>query len=445
MLALVSMLVLAAVALATADMNQGGIPYTISNPKSSSGTYSTAFTGEYFDVYGEVQTRYSQVYWKRNDPVPLPEEVVKRFDGKVMAITGYEIDQVVKTPEGDKSIPIYNAYNHHYFAWLTGKDAEVYDLDKPTLLPNPTRTGVRSKPGAQQQYPTNIVFKENPGGEFRKSYHGYPKGYAQLLHSPTDWIVEPMQIDTHNRLAGNATEETGYKPWFLPKSDDMSTGFNDPNSNLSPLIECPCSDRITRSVVNSSAVLTSGTCPTLIGSETQCRAAVGELVAVSSSSTIDSATEPAGCLMKPDPSHLGTFIATFNTTARRRRPAAILCGRAHSTAAPSTAPAAAVAACPRSHSTTAPGSLRASARGTPPTPPVVAAAPTRLAEAFTAAPTTRPSGSALAAAQKPRQPASRPTRFGSSRTSSDPCKTTSPDPPLPSSTSPFQRTATLST
>ena len=28
---------------------------------------------------------------------------------------------------------------------------------------------------------------------------GYPNGYAQLIHSPDQWIVEPMQIDTHNR------------------------------------------------------------------------------------------------------------------------------------------------------------------------------------------------------------------------------------------------------
>ena len=39
------------------------------------------------------------------------------------------------------------------------------------------------------------------GGEFRKSYHGYPAGYAQLIQSPHQWVVEPMQIDTHNREA----------------------------------------------------------------------------------------------------------------------------------------------------------------------------------------------------------------------------------------------------
>ena len=45
----------------------------------------------------------------------------------------------------------------------------------------------------------SIVFKENPGGEYRKSYHGYPSGYAQLIASPTTWLFNPMQIDTHNR------------------------------------------------------------------------------------------------------------------------------------------------------------------------------------------------------------------------------------------------------
>ena len=106
------------------------------------GTYSTDFEKnirgavEHFDVYGEVQTQYSQVYWTRNSPIPLPkvralcacvsvwlcgflcvyvfvclcvcasvfvcehtcvllpQALVERFAGKVMAITGYEVDQV---------------------------------------------------------------------------------------------------------------------------------------------------------------------------------------------------------------------------------------------------------------------------------------------------------------------------------------------------------------
>jgi len=108
-----------------------------------------------------------------------------------MAITGYEIDQVMKTDDGDKSIPIYNAYNHHYFAWLNGADSDlVYYPDRTFHAPNPTHWAPKSKSESQTAYPTNIVFKENPGGEYRKSYHAYPCGYAQLIHSPSTFILE---------------------------------------------------------------------------------------------------------------------------------------------------------------------------------------------------------------------------------------------------------------
>ena len=52
--------------------------------------------------------------------VPLPEDIVKRFDNRTIAITGYEQDQVIKGENGtaDQSVPIYWAYNHHYVSWL---------------------------------------------------------------------------------------------------------------------------------------------------------------------------------------------------------------------------------------------------------------------------------------------------------------------------------------
>lgn len=97
-------------------MNAGGVPYKISNPPGSTnnwvgtpGNYSTNFNEnvkgpvEYFDVYGEVQTQYSQVYWTRNAPIDLPASLVKRFEGKVMAITGYEVDQVTHTVSGKET------------------------------------------------------------------------------------------------------------------------------------------------------------------------------------------------------------------------------------------------------------------------------------------------------------------------------------------------------
>lgn len=73
--------------------------YTIANPLPNppngnffKGVYSTAYPGEqvpeYFDVWSPpVSTLYSQVFWAMLPPVPLPENVVKKFDNETMVIT----------------------------------------------------------------------------------------------------------------------------------------------------------------------------------------------------------------------------------------------------------------------------------------------------------------------------------------------------------------------
>jgi hypothetical protein len=284
------LLSLLSISLAVANMNVGGIPYTISNP-SHHGKYSTEFTQEYFDVYSEIRTRYSEVYWTRNDPVPLPKEITDRFKDKVMAITGYEVDQVIKKDGKDVSFPTYYAYNHHYFGWLMSDEAEMIELETPKIPHELTKWTVVDKP-KKHDYPTNIVFKENPGGEFRKSYHGYPKGFAQLIHSPTNFVCEPMQIDIHNREYNGP----GYKPWFWPKSVINQT---DPNSKLSPLIECPCTDRIGRVVLLQSAIQTSGQCQRPVTEAEECYKQVSNVVKVVSNVTVDDSSRPTGCLLIP--------------------------------------------------------------------------------------------------------------------------------------------------
>ena len=326
---------------ATSVMNDGGVPYQISNP--AGGAYSTDFEKnvhgpvEHFDVYGTVQTKYSEVYWTRNAPIPLPDALVQRFRGKVMAITGYEIDQVTSPhappnstqaplsgfacyPDcgvGDKSVPIYHAYNHHYFSWLVGAGAEVVDLAEPTKYPNPTRTAFRTSRPHPRGYPTSIVFKENPGGEYRKSYHGYPAGYAQLIASPTRWVVEPMQIDTHNRNYG-LTDEVGYQRWVLPAqvTNATQTEIEGDDAGWSPLLECPCTDRISRITSKTSRLLVGqSTCASeRVASEAACVAAIAPLARVVSSSTTHDPRRPAGCLALPA-SEPGTAIALFNADA----------------------------------------------------------------------------------------------------------------------------------
>ena len=70
---------------------------------------------EYFDVYSpELATHYGEVFWTDMMNHPLPQNIIDRFDGKVIALTGYEMDQVMVEPQGqpgvnpnlDVSVPI---------------------------------------------------------------------------------------------------------------------------------------------------------------------------------------------------------------------------------------------------------------------------------------------------------------------------------------------------
>jgi len=102
-----------AVKLAAGSPNMNGeymISATPGAPKAKqwSGNFSNYPGGvEYFDVYhGPITSVYSQVWWTSTANA-IPAEIVKRFDGKVMAIVGMESDQVMKNKDGSEtSVPI---------------------------------------------------------------------------------------------------------------------------------------------------------------------------------------------------------------------------------------------------------------------------------------------------------------------------------------------------
>lgn len=68
---------------------------------------------------------YVQVFWTGLDPVPLPADIVARYDGRGMAVVGFECDQVRKTPQGDVSVPLDVAYNHHFESSMVGKKSKL--------------------------------------------------------------------------------------------------------------------------------------------------------------------------------------------------------------------------------------------------------------------------------------------------------------------------------
>ena len=142
-----------------------------------------------------------------------------------------------------------------------------------------------------------------------------------------------MQIDTHNR-AYNATDDTvGYKRWLLPKGDDMATGYNDPHSHLSPLIECPCSDRIGKTATSQAAIQVDGSCgEKSIANEDDCRDAVAAIATVSSVQSISNASFPPGCILAPAATEPQSYTAMFNTIAAAAPEAACDGGAGNSSA-----------------------------------------------------------------------------------------------------------------
>ena len=87
------------------------------------------------------------------------------------------------------------------------------------------------------------------------------------------------------------------------------------DSGLSPLIECPCGDRITKTFPSTSEILATGKCAAVIDSEQACTAAVASLVTVSGTATVNNASEASGCLMVPTGT-AGVYSAVFNAAAK---------------------------------------------------------------------------------------------------------------------------------
>jgi hypothetical protein len=80
------------------------------------------------------------------DPVPLPDEIVKGYANGTISIVGYEADQVVKTPTGDVHVPIYDAYNHHFMAWLKGSDSTIRQVTDEEAIAD----GIGNNHGAKE-------------------------------------------------------------------------------------------------------------------------------------------------------------------------------------------------------------------------------------------------------------------------------------------------------
>jgi len=269
-----------------------------------------------------------------------------------MAITGYEHDQVMVRPAGrpganpdaDVSVPMNWAYNHHYQWWLTGSHSEM--LQVPAEPGDAMAHGGATKwiavdrPSAalraDASVPTGQYFSEGNGGESRKSYHGYPKGFAQLIDSPTMWHTQPMQIDTRNRDCGVRPEDVGNCTTFVPGPEPKQAryGRGASGASNSGILECPCNERFggdpifypdakTKLIERKFKVLSSGSCGDIgssVASAAACFAAVPSLGinATFENRTISDPALPLACsvVLQAD----GRAIAYYNSDGQAECP-----------------------------------------------------------------------------------------------------------------------------
>ena len=291
---------------------------------------------ESFDIYSPlVRTYYSQVFWKGLPPVALPKDIVERYHGIGMAVVGFEMDQVRKTPDGDVSVPINVAYNHHFESNMIGGFATFEHQtftgpEDPRLvallakrkgmnmahgLPSHDEAWVVANDGVDEQgLPSSVQFSGANGGEYRKSFHGYAPGYVQVLRSPTAFQITPMQIDTWHRDAMNLTGPTKFVAGPLPRSSLAA-----PDAKYSGLLECPLTTRIEKVVDVGYTAQSSGFCPSGKAIETAelCWAAVRNYIGYGTpfaTATGSAAAQPDGCSIGYDATTAGPR-AYFGTAA----------------------------------------------------------------------------------------------------------------------------------
>ena len=278
-----------------AAVNMNG-EYMIAN----SLTYSTEYKADYFEVYSPViRTQYSQVYWRMQDPVPLPPSILKRFNNSIMAVVGYEVDQVQRTASGeDVSVPITWAYNHHYGAYLLNSKKAMLVKKQGTRRgmnhgSNEYWTATSKESNKKDSdFPLMTYFSEGNGGEWRRSYHGYPAGYAQLIEAPDTFHIFPMQIDTWNR----DTRGADFRAGPLPASSRIP-----PNAGYSGLIECPCSDRVAKEWAMTYAREGSHECTAAIRNASECLVGAPQVIPSGNyvNMTISDSSKPSGCFVVP--------------------------------------------------------------------------------------------------------------------------------------------------
>ena len=249
--------------------------------------------------------------------------------GLAVSCNVYQVQKNASGDGRDVSVPINAAYNHHFTVTLAGSKA-VFERVSFTSPDDPRRQEfanssahrlpdvvyrVRELQPGVGGVSTSLGLGGGNGGEYRKTYHGFPAPYARLIESPRQVQFTPMQIDTWHRekMSFNVS---GSSP-FVAGPQPRNSLAKHPNALYSGLLECPLTTRITKQMQADATLRMTGACPypTTFASEcfSNAKAALGpsldSLVDIKTSTGSDP-TRPIGCSVALDDGDVSIF---FNT------------------------------------------------------------------------------------------------------------------------------------
>ncbi len=266
----------------------------------------------------KFKSQYSQVVWHSLGPTPLPADVVKKFDGKVMSVTGWEVD-VLRDVNGTATpVPCYESYNHHYGGALQGKGADLQILeesdDEPMIGHGGPRMVFTNNEHASGNYPTHQSFAEHNGNEARQTLHWMPKGYGTPVESPTAFVFTPMQINTRNPDGSGRRCGSPGTNCPLPHQQNAWEG-----APWSGILECPCNyGGNTRMIKTFDHRVEANECTynSTVTIESECfEAAAADKSLngkVTKNTTVNDASKPHGCSVSTDGS-----VVTYNTATTK--------------------------------------------------------------------------------------------------------------------------------
>ena len=148
---------------------------------------------------GPVNSTYGEVFWTSLPTVKLPDDIVKRFKGKGMAVVGFEVDQVRKGagPNGeDVSVPINCAYNHHYGATLLGSGSSMKRVPDTIYSQKPVSFSLEVPPQPftpSRSHQAGPPQPFHPSGSFHCNfYQPFPPSSSPLAGSPLPFPPQPL-------------------------------------------------------------------------------------------------------------------------------------------------------------------------------------------------------------------------------------------------------------